>query len=108
MGAMVGGLQSLAALDNGLGFNALSLNRSQLLCDNGQGTVLPSPPSCGRSCELSGGGIISELEEARCQEQWSPHLARVQGRTVTKEINHHKPETGLHEAAHAHSAADFD
>lgn len=45
------------------------------------------------------GGIISEVEEARCQQQRSPHLPRVQDRTVTKDINHQKPETRLDEAA---------
>lgn len=69
--------------------------------------IFPSHGLC-LSRELSEGGIISKVAEAWCQEQWSPHLARVQYRTVTKHINHHKPETGLHETTHAFSPADFD
>lgn len=63
-----------------------------------------SAPCHGLCCELCEEGIISEVEEAECQER----LARTQDRTVTKGINHHKPGTGLREATHAYSAADFD
>lgn len=59
------------------------------------------PPVMVCPVELSEEWIISEVEESWYQEQWSPHLSRVQGRTVTKEINHQEP-------AHAHSPADFD
>lgn len=59
------------------------------------------PPVMVCPVELSVEWIISEVEESWYQEQRSPHLSRVQGRTVTKEINHQ-------ESAHAHSPADFD